>query len=678
MKLRFGSPEQAHVGIDLLSAYLDQQVAPAERVRIEAHLRACASCRGELESLRRTVALLHALPRVPLPRAFTLSESQVGILRPAARPAWYGGLLRGLGAVAAIALVAFIATTLLRRPEASPGATLARAPTTVVAKVAQPAAPTTSASAAAPEQSPAADQVAPKALAVVPPQAAAPTAQPLPAAPAPQANIAAPTAAPAPSEPAAVPTRAPAAEAPRQSATTAPPAPARSVAVPTPTPGVAAAGAASARAAAAVAPATTPEANVLSLGRGGGGPAEMPPDALTPEPTPPLESAQSVLQGKAGIAYADWRSLWVVDSGGPRQLLQREGVNSPQISPDGAWIAFRVQDGDSSDLWVIRWDGQDARPLLMERELPKDGLDSQYTERRIQDIRWIPGRDVLAVITVAIPASSAAAALPTFDLWNLDLTGQLTHVANLGHFSQPVYAPDGSRFALVEYGTETDPQGSLVLFNADGTGERVALRFPAGPNKPSYASQVAWLPDSSGLWVAIPDAAAEPGQAAASGESQPYNGTTLYRVPAAGGDAAVIGQIDAFTVYWSPDASRMAYDRVVNDNPDTRELYLANADGTNPQLYASLNYGQFVNWSPDSQHFIYQDNYDAYLGAAGQAPRRLGKAISLFDPRWISAGQILALQDTGTDWLVVSRGLDGSAVGLLSLPRDAGYDVTKP
>ena len=57
----FRNSQRSHVPEDLLSAYLDNQVTAAERDRIERHLQACATCQRELDSLRQTIALLHAL-----------------------------------------------------------------------------------------------------------------------------------------------------------------------------------------------------------------------------------------------------------------------------------------------------------------------------------------------------------------------------------------------------------------------------------------------------------------------------------------------------------------------------------------------------------------------------------------------------------------------------------------
>ena len=55
-----------------LSALLDQELDTEQRTTLEAHLASCAACHAELESLRRTRALLLALPQPTLPRSFAL------------------------------------------------------------------------------------------------------------------------------------------------------------------------------------------------------------------------------------------------------------------------------------------------------------------------------------------------------------------------------------------------------------------------------------------------------------------------------------------------------------------------------------------------------------------------------------------------------------------------------
>ena len=189
---------------------------------------------------------------------------------------------------------------------------------------------------------------------------------------------------------------------------------------------------------------------------------------------------------------------------GHASLWQLEGLSLPIISSDRSRVAYRIQRDDHSELWTIRWDGTGATLLLNERELPTSDLPAGYTERRLNDVRWLPGRDILAVTTVAVPDSPDL--LPKLELWHLDVeSGALQRVTDMGRAYRPFYSPDGTQIALLQYGTESDPTGDLTLVNADGTDRRVVLRFPAGPTTASSDSQIAWLPDGSGLWAYVPD-----------------------------------------------------------------------------------------------------------------------------------------------------------------------------
>lgn len=106
--------QERHIAAELLSAYLDGQVTPRECSQVEQHLRVCATCARELETLRYTTRLLRAVPRVSLPRAFTLSEAEVRrevARRRAVRALPY---LRGATAlVAALLLVVVVGDFLL-------------------------------------------------------------------------------------------------------------------------------------------------------------------------------------------------------------------------------------------------------------------------------------------------------------------------------------------------------------------------------------------------------------------------------------------------------------------------------------------------------------------------------------------------------------------------------------
>jgi len=649
MRSIFGRPVRGHIQVEQLSTYLDQQVSPAERATIDTHLQQCPECRAELESLRQTVVMLHSLPRVAVPRAFTLSEAQAGIRRPAAAPGWFGGLALGLGAVAAIALVALIAVSVLRPEQVpwQPNQTIARAQPTPVAPTAAPAVavPMAPAATEAPlaklqEQAPAA-AVEPSPEPVVAMMAAPETE-------APAAREVSPSSAADATEPAAD-----LAEA----AASAPAAPAAVTAAPMPM-----------AKAAPDEPVTEMAAAAMGRGGGGGGgpdePVGIAPELLTPEPAPP----SAVVPPGIRFAYADLNALWAVDSdGGTRQLVQGRGINTPQLSPDQSWIVYRTYDDAGLKIWAVRWTGGEAKLLLDDAALPADRLPTGYSRRAIRDTRWAPQGNILSVTLSLVPDPQQPELPVKTELWRADVeTGKLSFVNELGRAYRPYDSPDGTQYVTVEYGTEANPDGSVSLHNATSGKGKTVLTFPASPGKNSYESQVSWTPDSKAAWVAIP----EPDY----GLPMPPNGTTLYKV-AKTGKFDMAGNVDAFQVYWSPGGDQLAYTRFISESLTMNELYLADEDGTDAQLYATMAQGEFISWSPQGDRFLYQDNFQVFIGAPGQAPQRLTNSVSMVGPRWVSDTEMMAFHDTGEGWLLTLRNIDGDAATLLSLPREAMWDV---
>ncbi len=63
------APESHQRIAEAFSAYVDGELAPAERARVEEHLATCMQCRVSLERFRGTVGKLGALKR-PAPGDF--------------------------------------------------------------------------------------------------------------------------------------------------------------------------------------------------------------------------------------------------------------------------------------------------------------------------------------------------------------------------------------------------------------------------------------------------------------------------------------------------------------------------------------------------------------------------------------------------------------------------------
>lgn len=66
-----------HLTIAELSAYIDEELTPAELALCDAHIQSCQPCQAALTDLRLTSALLASMPQVAVPRSFALPTNLV-------------------------------------------------------------------------------------------------------------------------------------------------------------------------------------------------------------------------------------------------------------------------------------------------------------------------------------------------------------------------------------------------------------------------------------------------------------------------------------------------------------------------------------------------------------------------------------------------------------------------
>jgi len=60
----------------MLAAYMDRQLSLQEQEMVEQHIRTCRHCQAELDSLHKTVSILHHLPLATSQRSFAISEAK--------------------------------------------------------------------------------------------------------------------------------------------------------------------------------------------------------------------------------------------------------------------------------------------------------------------------------------------------------------------------------------------------------------------------------------------------------------------------------------------------------------------------------------------------------------------------------------------------------------------------
>jgi anti-sigma factor RsiW len=123
---------------DDLSAYVDGQLTPRERARVEQHLDKCEACRVDLQALRHTVALMQSVPTVKPPRSFLIPVREGTRQRGVRRQRLAYVYLQAATAVATVLLVLVVSgDAFLRYQPAAPAARLAEvrpAATTMLAQ----------------------------------------------------------------------------------------------------------------------------------------------------------------------------------------------------------------------------------------------------------------------------------------------------------------------------------------------------------------------------------------------------------------------------------------------------------------------------------------------------------------------------------------------------------------
>jgi dipeptidyl aminopeptidase/acylaminoacyl peptidase len=148
----------------------------------------------------------------------------------------------------------------------------------------------------------------------------------------------------------------------------------------------------------------------------------------------------------------------------------------------------------------------------------------------------------------------AAGRFPSLFVVNTDGSG-LRQVTTGITVEDPEWSPDGSRFAF-----SGGPGSDIFVVNADGSGLRSLTGAEIG-----NAANPSWSPDGSRIAYAV------------------LNAVRVIS-PDGGGSSQLIGGLrEVWEVSWSPDGKQIAFVNDPGDNPQVQEeLYVANADGSNP------------------------------------------------------------------------------------------------
>ena len=258
-----------------------------------------------------------------------------------------------------------------------------------------------------------------------------------------------------------------------------------------------------------------------------------------------------------------------------KDLLRIREVSDPQLSPDGAWVAYTVSTSDTvadkgdADVWMSSWDGK--RSVRLTNSKAKESSP-----------RWSPDGRYLAFL------SSREDSREVGQVWLLDRTGgEAQRVTDLpGGVSDFAWSPDGTRLALIA----SDPTPEQLAAGQDSS-----KKHP----RPIVIDRYRFKYDEVG-----------------------YIGTErdhLYLFTLADRKATLLtpGKYDEAAPSWSPDGRSIAFlsrRRPEYDRTDNWDVYVVAAQpGSEPRQLTTYEgadgdpeWGsRAVGWSPDGKLIAY-------------------------------------------------------------------------
>jgi Tol biopolymer transport system component len=215
------------------------------------------------------------------------------------------------------------------------------------------------------------------------------------------------------------------------------------------------------------------------------------------------------------IAFTRHSEMWVVNADGSNRTKLLDNGMCPAWSPDGTEIAFISKE---SYIWLMDTNGSNQRKLM-----PDAGA--------LLTLAWSPDGTKIAFDS-------------PIQVVNADGSDKriLSAIAEDFH---PAWSPDGTKIAFQSSsGRNTD----IWVMNADGSNQTKLLDNGMCP---------VWSPDGKITFI---------------GEGG------ICIMNADGSDQKILMSVDAGSLAWSPDSSKIAF---VSDVASGTDIWVINADGTN-------------------------------------------------------------------------------------------------
>jgi TolB protein len=241
---------------------------------------------------------------------------------------------------------------------------------------------------------------------------------------------------------------------------------------------------------------------------------------------------------------------------------------SPAWSPDGARVAFDVEQDGRRDIYVMDADGTNARPVTSNESVDQSSpAYSRPDGRRIAYDADLGGNREIFVM-------------------GADGSGKLRLTSDPAQDQSPAWSPDGRKIVFAS-DRDSHPSFDLYTMNADGSGvER--LTSSGNNGAPQYSPDGAHIAFHSGRDVYVLDL----------GTRQLHQLTTETQ----GGDG--------LCPTWSPGGRQLGFMSARNGR---MQIFVMNADGSDQHPVVTVSTGSAIDpqWSPIDNRILYVHVPDA-------------------------------------------------------------------
>ena len=320
------------------------------------------------------------------------------------------------------------------------------------------------------------------------------------------------------------------------------------------------------------------------------------------------------------IAFARDDDIWVMGYDGSNHVNLTNDADlqsAPAWSPDGAKIAYGINNGVASDIFVMNADGSGAVNLT---NLPttSDGNPD-----------WSPDGSLIAFVSTRDGDAEIY-------VMSADGTGPTRLTTSPGGDQTPDWSPDGSQ--IVFQSSRVGSKEDVYVMNADGSGQTILTSAPGDNSTPE------WSPDGSKIVF----------------QSSTAGNWDIYVMNADGSSptAVLVDPAAQLRPSWSPDGAEIAFR---GDQDGNAEIYTIGSDGTG---LTRLTTAAGVDDEPAWSTYLPTDTTVTVLDAQGLAGSPVTLPVQITD----TTGLVVTGVSLGITYdaaLLTPTGAAPAAVGAL-------------